>query len=77
VDFPSLQSQQLLRVLLREPLGYEIVRQKGSHRRLESSNGYPVLGFSFHNGVTVPGGAVKKILVKDVGLDEDEAKALI
>jgi hypothetical protein len=35
------------------------------------------LGFSFHNGVTVPGGAVKKILVKDVGLDEDEAKALI
>ena len=77
MDFPSLKSQQLLRVLLREPLDYEIARQNGSHRKLESSNGYPTLGFSFHDGVTVPGGAVKKILVKDVGLVEDEARALI
>ncbi len=67
----------MLRVLLREPLGYEVVRQNGSHRKLESSNGYPVLWFSFHDGITVPGGAVKKILVKDVGLDEDVARELI
>ncbi len=77
MDFPSLKSQQLLRVLMRKPLDYEIVRQNGSHRKLESSNGYPVLGFSFHDGVTVPGGAVKKILVKDIGLDENEARKLV
>lgn len=77
MDFPSLKAQKLLRVLLREPLGYEIVRQNGSHRKLESRNGYPDIGFSFHDGVTVPGGAVKKILVKDVGLNDDKARELI
>jgi predicted RNA binding protein YcfA (HicA-like mRNA interferase family) len=64
-------------VLLREPLGYEVVTQNGSHRKLESRNGYPKVGFSFHDKATIPGGAVKKILVKDVGLDEDKARELI
>jgi predicted RNA binding protein YcfA (HicA-like mRNA interferase family) len=73
VEFPSLKSQQLLRILQREPLAYEVVRQRGSHRTLESPNGYPKLGFSFHDGVTIPGRTVKKVLVKDVGLDENEA----
>ncbi len=77
MDFPSLKAQQLLRVLLREPLGYEIVSQNGSHRKLESRNGYPKLGFSFHDGVTIPGGAVRKILTKDVGLDESQVRELI
>jgi predicted RNA binding protein YcfA (HicA-like mRNA interferase family) len=77
VDFPSLKAQKLLRILCREPLGYEIARQSGSHRKLESRNGYPDLWFAFHDGVTVPGGAVKKILVKDVGLDENEARNLL
>lgn len=77
MDFPSLKAQKLLRVLLREPLDYEIVRQSGSHRKLESRNGYPDTGFSFHDGATIPGGAVKKILVKDIGLDEDEARELL
>ncbi len=77
MDFPSLKAQKLLRVLLREPLGYEIVSQNGSHRKLESKNGYPNLGFSFHDGVKVPGGAAKKILVKDVRLDENEARELL
>lgn len=62
---------------MREPLAYEIVRQKGSHRKLQSKNGYPDLWFAFHDGVTVPGGAVNKILVKDVGLDENEAISLL
>lgn len=77
MDFPSLKAQRLLAVLMREPLAYEVVRQRGSHRTLESRNGYPKLGFSFHDGVTVPGGAVKKILVKDVGLNQAEARDLL
>ncbi|MBA3423873.1 MAG: type II toxin-antitoxin system HicA family toxin [Rubrobacteraceae bacterium] len=77
MDFPSLKAQKFLRVLLREPLNYEVTRQNGSHRKLESRNGYPDLLFSFHDGVTIPGGAVKKILVKDVGLDEDSARKLV
>ena len=75
--FPSVKSQHLLAVLKKEPLGYQITRQSGSHRTLESPNGYPKLGFSFHDGVTVPSGLVRKILVKDVGLSEAEALDLL
>lgn len=75
--FPSLKAGQLLAVLMRAPLNYRITRQRGSHRRLESSAGYPPLSFSYHEGATVPPGAVKKILTKDVGLSEEDALALL
>lgn len=77
MQFPALKAQQLLAILRREPLGYEIVRQKGSHRRLRSRNGHPDVGFSFHDGITIPPGLVKKVLVADVGLSEDEARKLL
>ncbi len=77
MQFPALKPQQLLAVLRREPLGYEILRQKGSHRRLRSRNGHPDIGFSFHDGTTIPPGLVKKVLVGDVGLSEDEARKLL
>jgi predicted RNA binding protein YcfA (HicA-like mRNA interferase family) len=73
MQFPSLKARQMLAILQREPLAYEVVRQNGSHRRLESRNGYPPLGFSFHDRATIPPGLVRKILVQDVGLTEDEA----
>lgn len=76
-QFPSLKSQQLMAVLKREPLKYEVVRQRGSHRKLESPNGYPPLGFSFHDGVTIGPGAVKKVLTGDVGLGTEEALDLL
>lgn len=76
-QFPALKSQQLLAVLQREPLGYEIVRQRGSHRRLRSRNGLPDLAFSYHAGASIPPGAVRKVLVADVGLSEDEARRLV
>ena len=34
--FPSMKARQLLAVLTRPPLRYRVVRQVGSHRRLES-----------------------------------------
>lgn len=73
--FPSLKSRQLLSILTSEPLGYVIVRQRGSHRRLEAPN-RPALTFSFHDSATIPGGMVRAILVKQVGLDEHEARGL-
>jgi predicted RNA binding protein YcfA (HicA-like mRNA interferase family) len=76
VEFPSLKSKALLALLKRRPLGYEVVRQKGSHRRLESPNGYPPLTFAWHDGATIPPGAVRKVLINDVGLTEEEASEL-
>lgn len=71
-----MKARELLRVLMREPLGYSISRQRGSHRMLVAQGRPPVL-FSFHDGATVPPGAVAKILIKDVGLTEDEAWAVV
>ena len=75
-DFPSMKARDLLAVLAREPLGYEIVRQRGSHRRLKAP-GRPPLTFAFHDRATVGPGVVRKILCRDVGLGEDEAVKLL
>jgi predicted RNA binding protein YcfA (HicA-like mRNA interferase family) len=75
-QFPSMKARRLLAVLQREPLGYRVVRQAGSHRRLEAPE-RPPLTFAFHDGTTVPGGLVRKILTKDVGLADDEARGLL
>lgn len=73
--FPSLKARTLLATLERE-LGYEITRQRGSHRILEAP-GRPRLIFAFHDGQTIGPGLVRKILVRDVGLSEEEALALL
>lgn len=74
--FPSLKARALFRVLTSEPLGYRVVRQSGSHRRMEAS-GRPPLTFSFHDRQTIRPATVKKILCKQVGLSENEALRLL
>jgi predicted RNA binding protein YcfA (HicA-like mRNA interferase family) len=75
-NFPSLKARALLRVLTREPLSYRVVRQSGSHRRLEAP-GRPPITFSFHDRQTIQPGTVKRILCGQVGLSEDEAVKLL
>ncbi|MBV9794108.1 MAG: type II toxin-antitoxin system HicA family toxin [Actinobacteria bacterium] len=57
---------------LQGKLGYEIERQSGSHRRLVAE-GRPPLTFAFHDNASSSPGVVRDILVKQVGLDRDEA----
>lgn len=74
--FPSMRSAELLRLLERE-LGYFVHEQRGSHRKLRSTRGYPQLTFAFHEGVEIPPGLVRKILVRDVGLSAEDAAELL
>lgn len=74
-QFPSLKAREVLALLTRSPLGYVVVRQRGSHRQLRA-NGYGPVLFSYHDGRTVPPRVLRKILVEDVGLDEDHALGL-
>jgi predicted RNA binding protein YcfA (HicA-like mRNA interferase family) len=74
--FPSIKAKKLLAILERRPFEYRVVRQAGSHRRLRSP-GYPPLTFAFHDSATVPPWVVRKILIRDVGLAEDEARKLL
>ena len=76
-SFPSLKARQLLAVLARSPLEYRVIRQRGSHRHLRSLAGFPDLLFSFHDRATVPPGAVRKILTRDIGLSEADALDLL
>lgn len=62
--------------ILRRELGYEISRQRGSHRRLEAE-GRPALTFAFHDGESLSPGEVRDILVKQVGLDQAEALRVV
>lgn len=75
-DFPSMKARRLLAVLQREPLGYRVVRQAGSHRRL-CAPGRPPITFAFHDGQTIRPHRVRKILCDDVGLVEEEALDLL
>lgn len=77
MDFPAVKARRLLAVLMREPLGYEVARQRGSHRFLVSRRGYPPIVLAPHDRVTLPGHAVRKILVNDVGLADYEARRLL
>lgn len=74
--FPSLKAKQLVRVLQAQPLGYRVVRQKGSHRKLEAPD-HPAIVFAFHDNQTIRPGTVKDILCNQVGLAEQEALALL
>ena len=74
--FPSMKAKRLLAILERKPLSYRVARRSGSHRRMESPD-YPPLTFAFHDKATIPAGLVRKILVKDIGLADDEARKLL
>lgn len=71
-----MKARRLLAILMREPLNYEIVRQRGSHRIL-AAPGRRRFVFAFHDRENLPGGLVRSVLVKDVGLEEEEALDLL
>lgn len=75
-QFPALRWPQMRRILERRPLSYRVVRETGSHRRMEAP-GRPPLVLAFHNDAEVPPGLVRKILVRDIGLSEAEALSLL
>lgn len=74
--FPSIKAKRLLSILESKPLNYRVIRQSGSHRRLESP-GHPPFTFAFYDKATVKPALVRKILTKDIGLAEAEARKLL
>ncbi|GAA2250563.1 hypothetical protein GCM10010402_01720 [Actinomadura luteofluorescens] len=64
----------MLRVL--QKLGYEIVRQRGSHRRLECE-GRPPITFAFHDRRSLTPTEVRDILVKQAELSCEEAVEVV
>lgn len=71
-----MAARELLGILMRAPLEYQVSCQKGSHRRLVAPE-RPPLTFAFHDGQRLPPGLVKKVLTRDVGLSEEEMLELL
>ena len=74
--YPSMKWTRLRRIPESDPLNYRTVRQAGSRRTMEAA-GRPTTRVAFHDGREVPGSMVRKILVTDVGLSDEEARGLI
>jgi len=72
--FPAVKSKRFFKIL--KGLGYEVKRQNGSHRVMTAPGRKPLV-FAFHDGATVPPGLVRKVLMDEVGLAEDEALELL
>jgi predicted RNA binding protein YcfA (HicA-like mRNA interferase family) len=71
-NFPTMKANELLAILMKNPLNYRIMRIRGSHRTLVS-NERPRILFSYHASEELSGFKVKKILINGVGLSESEA----
>jgi len=71
-----MKAKRLLASLERKPLNYRVARQAGSHRWLLSPD-YPPLLFAFHDSATIRPHIVRQILLRDVGLAEEEARKLL
>lgn len=76
--YPSMKVKRFRRLLGRA-FGYERVkgRGKGSHTILRSNRGYPDLVDGFHDGVEIPPHRVKRILIDDVGLTNQQALEVV
>jgi len=75
-DFPSMKARRLLSILMREPLNYRIVRQRGSHRWL-AAPGRPSFTFAFHDRRELRSRELRRVLMKDAGLAETDARDLL
>jgi predicted RNA binding protein YcfA (HicA-like mRNA interferase family) len=71
-----MKARRLLAILMREPLNYRIVRQSGSHRWLAAPD-RPSFPFAFHDRRELLPREVRKVLVKDAGLAETDARDLL
>jgi predicted RNA binding protein YcfA (HicA-like mRNA interferase family) len=71
--WPSMSGSKL-RALIERYCGSPL-RQSGSHRRYQGLR--EAFTYGYHDGRTVSGPMVRRILVKDVGLKEEDARKAV
>lgn len=70
---------QLEKVLKKKPLRYVVSPAPGggSGKKLTSPEGFPELILHFHNNAQLAPGLIRNIMVKQIGLTEEEALRLL
>jgi len=70
---PTVNSRQVVKIL--EALGFECIRQSGSHATFRHPDGRWTI-VSIHPSKTIPRGTLRKI-IRDAGLTVEEFKELL
>lgn len=71
---PQLTANALIKIL--NKIGFEIMRQKGSHVFLKNSDGRTTV-VPNHPGEKLDSGLLNKILKKDIGISREEFEKLL
>lgn len=71
---PQLGANELIKIL--EKIGFEVLRQKGSHVFLKNKDGRTTV-IPNHPGEKVDTGLLNKILKKDVQITKEEFEELL
>ncbi len=69
MKLPIISSQKLIKIVLK--LGFEEIRQKGSHKTFEHSDGR-ILTIASHSNKPIPPGLLNKIIKTDLRLSRKE-----
>ena len=73
-DLPVISSLKLVKIVLK--LGFEEVRQKGSHKIFSHSDGR-FLVIPIHSNKPIPAGLLNKIIKQDLRLTREEFLKLL
>jgi predicted RNA binding protein YcfA (HicA-like mRNA interferase family) len=72
-NYPSVSGKEVVKALSK--IGFEVVRTRGSHRRLKHSDGR-ITTVPVHSNEDLRPGTLHAIL-RDVGIDRDELQKLL
>jgi predicted RNA binding protein YcfA (HicA-like mRNA interferase family) len=74
MKLPVVLPQKLIKVV--QKLGFEEIRQKGSHKTFEHADGR-MLTISFHSNKPIPPGLLNKIIKSELMISKEEFIQLI
>lgn len=75
--FKSLKARVFYRLLTSNPLNYRLGSIKSGSHRMLISQGRKQITFSWHDNAEIPGYIVKRILIENAQLSEEEAFKLV
>lgn len=75
--FPSLNAKIFYRILTSQPLNYYLKRRVAGSHRILYAEGRQMINFSWHDNDEISGHIIKKILINNAKLTEEQAWEVI
>jgi predicted RNA binding protein YcfA (HicA-like mRNA interferase family) len=75
--FPSLNAKIFYRILTSQPLNYYLKRKVAGSHRILHAEGRHMINFSWHDSDEISGHIIKRILINNAKLTEEQAWEVI